>query len=823
MKTPILILTFLILHFSLLAQSGSRSGSRLGARRASTLATVTPASDTTKWYFSITGNDSNDGHSTSTPKQTIAELNTLALEPGDQVLFKAGETFTGAITVNNSGTSANPIIFDSYGTGTAPVISGFATVTNWTNTTGNIWVSNSAVSTLSTVNMVVINDEVAPMGRTPNTGYYYFQSHSDDYHITSSDLTGTPDYTGAELAFNSDNWTTRRVPITGQSTGTLTFTQPESFTIATDGLKFIIQNDSTLLDQQNEYYYNTNTKKLVVYSTSNPGTVLVSAVSTLVDITSKDYITIKNLKFTGSNEKSINLLTCDNVTITNCDFDYSGREAVYGGGFSTVSDSLTITYCTFNNSNNGSIGVTQYFENANISYNIVTNSGMIFGAGCVYYSGTNNSGGLYGIAAQGNGSTFEYNVIDNIGYIGLKFRGSDVTVRYNYVTDFCQVNHDGGGIYTVNTLANAFSGTKVYNNISVADTIIKETGHTISDDAAIYFDDHSRGIEIYNNTTENKNGIGMTVKGNYLDVHHNNIFNSKYGIKLRDVSGIDGGSITINSNIVIATNTSQLTYYTLGGFNVIDSLTADYNYLDRPTNRNNIISSEGTYYDLAGWQSYSGNDANSTAIKPTVSGEYGQDLFYNATASTTAVTLPTGTWYEADSTAHTTTVSLPAFTSKILFDNLAPDTIHLGYTTVGGLSASYSDDIVSMPVTAPQDIEITSIAIYHSGASQNLLVGVYSNSSTLPGSLLATSDAVATNSTAGWQTIDLTSPLTVSNGTTVWIAYQASTGITARRQTGQDRSRSADAWTGALPTTQTTPALSGSNIQVSMYCVAILQ
>jgi hypothetical protein len=78
----------------------------------------------TSYYFSSSsGNDLNSGGQSS-PFQSIAKLNNLPLAPGDQVLFKRGDVFTGEIIVSNSGTEGSPIIYHSYGTGELPILSG---------------------------------------------------------------------------------------------------------------------------------------------------------------------------------------------------------------------------------------------------------------------------------------------------------------------------------------------------------------------------------------------------------------------------------------------------------------------------------------------------------------------------------------------------------------------------------------------------------------------------------------------------------------------------------------------------------------------------
>ena len=60
------------------------------------------------------GSDSNDGLSTSYPFKTIAKVNGLALQPGDQVLFKCGDTWRAEmLIVSQSGAASSPITYSS--------------------------------------------------------------------------------------------------------------------------------------------------------------------------------------------------------------------------------------------------------------------------------------------------------------------------------------------------------------------------------------------------------------------------------------------------------------------------------------------------------------------------------------------------------------------------------------------------------------------------------------------------------------------------------------------------------------------------------------
>ena len=217
------------------------------------LSTIASATD---YYISSSGNDANNGRSSSTPWKTIAKVNSAfsIMKPGDRILFKRGDTFYGTLKISKSGLSGSPIIIGAYGTGANPIITGFTNVTAWTNLGSNIWESSSAVSTLSTCNMVTINGVNTGMGRYPNTGYLTYKTYSDNTSITSSSLSGTPNWIGAELVVRTNQFVIDRTFITCQTTGTLTYSPALTFT-PIDGFGFFIQNDSRTLDLINEWYY----------------------------------------------------------------------------------------------------------------------------------------------------------------------------------------------------------------------------------------------------------------------------------------------------------------------------------------------------------------------------------------------------------------------------------------------------------------------------------------------------------------------------------------------------------------------------------------
>ena len=77
------------------------------------------------------GSDNNVGTSPSAAFATIAKVNSLTLQPGQTVAFKAGDTWHEMLTVTHSGSSGLPINYTSYGAGAQPVIDASDTVTGW--------------------------------------------------------------------------------------------------------------------------------------------------------------------------------------------------------------------------------------------------------------------------------------------------------------------------------------------------------------------------------------------------------------------------------------------------------------------------------------------------------------------------------------------------------------------------------------------------------------------------------------------------------------------------------------------------------------------
>ncbi len=83
------------------------------------------ATGTTYYVDSDSGNDSNSGQSSDSAWRTISKVNAVELQPGDKVLFRCGQRWTGTqLTLSASGTAELPITLGAYGVGAKPIIHG---------------------------------------------------------------------------------------------------------------------------------------------------------------------------------------------------------------------------------------------------------------------------------------------------------------------------------------------------------------------------------------------------------------------------------------------------------------------------------------------------------------------------------------------------------------------------------------------------------------------------------------------------------------------------------------------------------------------------
>src|SRR3990172_2827939 len=84
--------------------------------------TTSDSASTTYYVDSVGGDDANAGTSATAAWKSLSKATAAVLAPGDRLLLKRGSSWTGALKLAESGTAADPIVVDAYGTGALPLI-----------------------------------------------------------------------------------------------------------------------------------------------------------------------------------------------------------------------------------------------------------------------------------------------------------------------------------------------------------------------------------------------------------------------------------------------------------------------------------------------------------------------------------------------------------------------------------------------------------------------------------------------------------------------------------------------------------------------------
>lgn len=581
------------------------------------------------YYFSTsTGDDSRtslQAQDSTTPWKTLNKLNAYfaSLTPGDAVLLKRGEVFDGSITISKSGTSDQPIKVSAYGSGSKPVINGLSTLLNWNYVGNGVWESDFQTS--GTVSMVLLNGVVQAMGRYPNfsditKGYLKLESHSGLTSFTDNELTGFPNWTGAEAVIRKVDWVLDRCPITAHSGNRISYISPTGHQ-PHDGYGYFIQNHPNTLDERGEWYYDAARKKMKMYfgTTDNPNLLDVKASNTemLVSMYDRSHLIFDNLAFVGANERAFDITYGTKIKIQNSSIDNTGADAIYV----QHSPYLSIENNSINHSNNSGIRLYHGTSNALVKNNTIKNSGILHGMG---KSNNQQMDGIY--VDCGPSNIIEYNRIDSSGYCGITFTGDSTIVRNNFINYFCLTVNDGGGIYTWggwDKVARKITNNIVLHGIGAP----RGTDNDVAGGAVgIYTDDRSSSIEITGNTVAHCSRSGVFLHNSHeITLKSNTLFDNETQLTMGhddlEVADPIRNIIADQKNTFFSKKAEQLVI--LGG-----SRTDDFehfgsfnnnNYV-RPLDKNGIISlnftsesgySQYAFYDLKGWQNKYRYDLNS--------------------------------------------------------------------------------------------------------------------------------------------------------------------------------------------------------------------
>ncbi len=581
-----------------------------------------------RYYFSTTaGDDSRSSvaaQNAATPWQSVNKLNSFfnQLNPGDSVLFKAGEIFYGSIVINKSGSAGAPIIFSVYGGNEKPQITGYTTPSGWANAGGNVW-ETQLPAPQQNVASVLVDNTFRQAGRYPNAnvannGFLTLESASGNTSITDLQLGGTPNWTGGEVVIRKVRWVLDRNIITQHQQNTIYYNSQSGYG-ASPGYGYFIQNHPQTLDIDGEWYYQSGSRKFGLYHAGGSpasGSVKVSTAQSLVTISNQANVSFNNLIFSGANANAFDIYASQNIRITNCEMLYSGHNAINA----LNTNYITIEASIINKTNNVACNLDNC-NNVTLKKNTITNTGAYAGMG------DGDSGGYEGLLLSGSDQLIEGNTIDSTGYIAVTFRGNNVVVKNNVITNFSFVKDDGSGIYTWNNPSNppVYSGRVITGNI-VLNGLGAGAGTPDPDKLyanGVYMDDNAGGVEISGNTVANCANRGLYIHNAHdLVITNNTVYNNATQIEINhdDIAPFPIRNVTLTGNTFVSKLAAQSLAEFKTNANDISSFgTFDNNYYSRPLYdylQIGVLHKEnGNYvwnaYNLETWKTIYGKDQNS--------------------------------------------------------------------------------------------------------------------------------------------------------------------------------------------------------------------
>lgn len=542
----------------------------------------------TNYYVSAIGDDGNRGLSAATAFRTPSRVNQIIrnLKPGDSVLFRRGDRFYGSLTINASGSAQAPIVIGAYGSGPAPVINGLKPLTLWTVSRPGVYEAKLPAMP-ARPKVVLMNNKLQGMGRYPNArtsngGYLSYETHTGLNSITDRDFKTETDWTGAEIVIRKNRWVIDKAKILKQERNTFTYQSPTGQE-PSDNFGYFIQNDPRTLDQPGEWFYDTTSGKLqIFFGKDQPPefAVQVAVEQSLINCHGQQYLVIENLAFEGANGKTIDISDNANyLTIRGCRISFSGEFAINGNFL----HHFTLEKCEIANSLNSAVYIAPFTSAVRIVDNTIKNTGLIAGLGA------NDNQALEGIVVHGQvpmlRNLVQGNRIDSTGYIPITFLGDSITVQQNYITNFCLVTDDGGGIYTAGNYDSR--GRRLINNI-VLDGKGSNGGTNQSDDVAahgIYMDDRSANVEVRGNTIARCSEHGIFLhNASTINITENTIYNCKGSqIGMNEDSQFPIRMNTVANNILFSGKETQ---FITDMRSIKDDLTQfglfDHNYIYHP-------------------------------------------------------------------------------------------------------------------------------------------------------------------------------------------------------------------------------------------------
>jgi hypothetical protein len=429
---------------------------------------------TTYYVNYATGSDTNSGSSPNSPwKHAPGDSNATGnvkketLVGGDEVLFKAGVVYQGAITFQTSGTPGNPIVYEGTGWGTGHAIMSGLTSAQLTFTAdpsnpklsvatlpaGLIPAGMSTETQSALNNIVEIDGKVSYMSNDSTSSNPYFPDLGATAYSASqmkgsgSSWTLTDPSLGASLSTSSASTISNMVArtyiisnnelnmsVTGYNATTGALSLSGKFVAPSNSPSVTLYNNPAFVSSSNPYSeYALEGNQIIAAVTPGVHTVSVSTAPRAFNAGSKSNITVDGFDISGygaGDGRGIVFANAQNIQITNNTL--SNLATHDGYGFGAISAS----------------GITN-----------LTISGNTVGPNITYGAGISDTGGTNDIVSN--------NTINAPGWSGIvEFNDINSSVSSNRITN-------AYGVHATGIIAFDVNGGQQSQNVSITNNQIE--------------------------------------------------------------------------------------------------------------------------------------------------------------------------------------------------------------------------------------------------------------------------------------------------------------------------------------------------------------
>jgi hypothetical protein len=462
------------------------------------------------YYVSFRGNDYANGRSPQAPWRSLEKVNQnqhLFL-PGDSVLFEAGGAYSGELKLRIKGERSKPIIIGRYGKGSRPEIKGCIPINFAATEKKNYW--KSSVNPF--IKGLVYGESWSPQAKTPNQGFYKIRAASHHWAILDSSFRDFEKAVGTVLRVRSIDWAWEHTKIIRVNKDTLFFEKRFKYAAPPKWGAYLDDNGAWL-DSEGEWHYDSLLKQLHFFSENLELNEQAQAIIQDNGLTLEDAqnIVIEKIIFTHFADYGINLTGYTrNVRIQNCELKYIGRSGIY----CAYGEELKITGNRLSHCLGRGVDAA-FLTSSVIEYNLIENIGLHPGLGI---SGVN---GMTGVLVEGgHWNVIRNNILNDIGYIGIRPDGSYNLVENNIVTRAMRCLDDGGGIYAYGVIYPAIGSVLRNNYISYSWGNVRGTTKEDNRKLAVglYLDACTHNFEVYNNVCYKNRRAGFLA--NYESYGH---------------------------------------------------------------------------------------------------------------------------------------------------------------------------------------------------------------------------------------------------------------------------------------------------------------